>query len=85
MSRILTAEGKRLSRAVQRSLQRRAVGTLVIFKSPVGTNQWEAVKPDDVPGWVKDPDVLGEMVDGNAAHREGEEFEYIAQKAETIQ
>lgn len=41
-------------------------GVLVILTSPNGIDGWTPVKPDDVPSWVKDPDIVARMVDGEA-------------------
>lgn len=38
-------------------------GNLVIFVSPDGES-WKPVKSEDVPAWVKHPDILGAMVAG---------------------
>lgn len=39
---------------------------LIIFKSDNGRDGWKPVLPADVPEWVKDPDVIGNMVKGSA-------------------
>ena len=39
---------------------------LVIFKSANGRDGWKPVKPEDVPDWVKDPDNVSRLVDGEA-------------------
>ena len=41
-------------------------GTLIIYSLPDGENDWQPVKPADVPDWVKDPDNLARLVDGEA-------------------
>lgn len=41
-------------------------GTLIIYSSPNGESDWTSVKPGDVPDFVKDPDVLARLVDGDA-------------------
>ncbi len=46
------------------------IGTLMIFKSTdpqAEREDWEPVKNDDVPEWLKWPNILGEMVDGFVA------------------
>lgn len=40
---------------------------LVIFESPHGRGEWKPLKPEDVPAWVKNPDVLGRIVSGEIA------------------
>lgn len=40
---------------------------LVIWRSPNGRDQWQMIKPADVPEWVKHPNVLGRMVAGEMA------------------
>ncbi len=48
----------------------RRVATLVILKSDnpqAEPKDWTPVKNDDVPEWLKNPDILGQMVDGNVA------------------
>ena len=42
------------------------IGTLVIFQSPNGMDHWTPVLPADVPAWVKDPDNVARLVDGEA-------------------
>ena len=41
-------------------------GTLIIFSSPNGGDNWTPVLPKDVPEFVKDPDVLARLVDGDS-------------------
>jgi len=41
-------------------------GMFVIFRSENGRDGWKPVKPEDVPDWVKDPDNMAHMVDGEA-------------------
>jgi hypothetical protein len=48
------------------------VGKLVILVSPDGETDWKPVKPEDVPEWLKKPEVLGAMVEGNMAHKTDE-------------
>ena len=43
-------------------------GLLIIFKSTDDCATWNPIKAVEVPEWVKDPDILGRMVDGEAAH-----------------
>lgn len=47
---------------------------LVIYASNNGRDGWEPVKPDEVPGWLKEPDVIGHLVAGETAMnpREGD-------------
>lgn len=42
-------------------------GALIIYKS-ADRETWEPVLNSEVPEWVKDPDILGRMVDGEACH-----------------
>lgn len=42
------------------------IGVLVVFTSANGSDGWTPVKPENVPAWVKDPDVMARMVDGEA-------------------
>lgn len=44
---------------------------LVIYQSPNGQDNWEPVKPEDVPEWLKKPDVMGRLVNGYTARFEG--------------
>ena len=46
----------------------------VFYASENGRDGWTLVKPDDLPTWVKDPDVLGNLVNGMVAFKcdEGE-------------
>lgn len=41
-------------------------GRFVIFTSPNGRDGWMPVKPDAVPEWVKDPDNMARLVEGDA-------------------
>lgn len=47
---------------------------LVIFSSPHGRGEWTLVKPEDVPEWVKDPDNMARLVEGETCMKcdEGE-------------
>jgi hypothetical protein len=47
-----------------------AMGRFVIGVSPDGKNNWRPLKVEEVPEWVKDPKVMGQMADGMLAHRE---------------
>ena len=40
---------------------------LVILRSANGEDDWTPVKPEDVPDWLRDPDVMGRLVAGNIA------------------
>lgn len=44
----------------------------IVYRSPHGRGDWTPVLPQDVPEWVKDPDVMGEMARGNAACKNDE-------------
>lgn len=47
------------------------MGSLVIFASEDGGNGpegWKPLRPEEVPEWVRHPDVLGTMVKGAMAH-----------------
>lgn len=48
------------------------MGRLMICVSPDGATKWTALKPEDVPEWLKHPDVMGGMADGHLAHKEDE-------------
>lgn len=37
---------------------------LIIFESPNGRDNWKPLPPDQVPEWVKNPDILGQLVAG---------------------
>lgn len=54
------------------------VATLVVLHSP-DTEDWKPVMPAETPEWVKEPDVMGRLVAGDMAHREGEGW-YRVQK-----
>lgn len=41
-----------------------SLAQIVVYSSDDGEN-WDLVKPEDVPNWVKDPDVMGWLVKGN--------------------
>lgn len=45
-------------------------GLLVIYVSEDDGETWAPLKPEDVPAWVKAPDVLGRLVAGEIAKRE---------------
>lgn len=47
---------------------------LTIFASATGAPGWDGWQPlrqEEVPGWVKDPDVLLKLAFGDMAHKEG--------------
>ena len=44
-----------------------AKSMLIIYRSPNGEDSWEPVKPEDVPDWVKAPDVMAHLVAGEMA------------------
>lgn len=48
-------------------------GILIIYVSPNGRDEWKPVLPVDVPGWLKDPDTLGELVAGEMACKADED------------
>lgn len=37
---------------------------LIIFSSQNGRDHWELVRPEDVPEWLKAPDVMARLVAG---------------------
>lgn len=45
----------------------------MVFKSPNGVDQWELVKPEDVPEWLKEPEVMARLLrdPGLTAQQEG--------------
>lgn len=45
---------------------------LVIYRSRNGRDNWEPVLPDDVPAWVKAPDIMGRLVQGEQCMDAGE-------------
>lgn len=62
-------------------------GVLIIYVSPNGRENWQPVLPQDVPEWLKDPDILGELVSGEMACKADEEIPvwYRAEKVESGQ
>lgn len=52
------------------------IGVLVIYQSKDCVT-FDPIKPAEVPDWVKDPDILGRMVDGEAVSNDQENW-YIA-------
>lgn len=46
---------------------RQKTANFIIYRSKDGRGDWSPVLPQDVPAWVKDPDVMGEMARGQAA------------------
>ena len=52
-------------------------GIFVIYGSKNGRDNWFPVKPEDVPEWVKDKEVLGHLVNGNCAQRCDDDSELI--------
>jgi len=38
---------------------------LIIFVSVDGDDPWHPIKNDEVPTWLKDPDVIGRLVSGD--------------------
>lgn len=45
----------------------RRSGMVVIYSSPNGRTNWQPVKPDAVPDWVRNPHTLGRLVRGEEA------------------
>lgn len=41
---------------------------LVVEVSITGDPPWHPVKSEEVPDWLKDPDVMGYLVEGGVAH-----------------
>lgn len=41
-------------------------GTYVVFRSENGRDGWQPLKVGEVPDWVKDPDNMARLVDGEA-------------------
>jgi hypothetical protein len=39
---------------------------MIIYRSPNCRDDWTPVLPQDVPDWVRDPDNLAQLVEGNA-------------------
>lgn len=48
------------------------VGRFVVAASPDGETGWKLLQPQDVPEWLKNPDVLGQMREGYLAHNDNE-------------
>lgn len=42
---------------------------LVILESPNGRDHWRPLKPDEVPEWLKAPEVMAKLVEGEMAQR----------------
>ena len=40
---------------------------LVIYESPNGRDQWKPLTPQEVPAWVRAPDVMAKLVKGDMA------------------
>lgn len=55
---------------------------VVLKKAHQNARNWEPVKPEDVPEWLKAPEVMGQLVKGQCAHKEsaGKEW-YVARPA----
>ena len=47
-----------------------AQARLVIYRSEDGQKNWGPCPIGEVPEWVKEPDTLGAMLEGNLAHNE---------------
>ena len=64
------------------------LGTLVIFASDNGMDGWVPVLPAEVPEWMKDPDNLARLIDGeacqNLSEASGEKW-FIALRLPTAQ
>lgn len=45
-------------------------GMLIIYRSPDGADAWEPVKTVDVPEWIKSPEVMGRIVNGEVCQNE---------------
>lgn len=43
---------------------------LAILKC-VGEDEWEPIKPSDLPDWIKDPEVIGELTVGAILEHDG--------------
>lgn len=46
--------------------------TLIIYSSPNGRDNWQPVKPEDVPQWLKDPERMAHLVAGEMACKNDE-------------
>lgn len=44
----------------------------VMYQSENGRDNWTLVHPDDVPEWLKDPEVMGQLVCGHMAMKTDE-------------
>ncbi len=68
---ILNAQGRPLRRKKQ-------MANLVIYRSATGEAPWTPVMHEDVPADIKEPEVMGRMVNGEMCKVEGDEHWYIA-------
>jgi hypothetical protein len=58
---------------------------MVIMSCDDPTNeQWEYVKPEDVPEWLKDPSAMGRLVNGEIIQGAGSDTFYIGEQVEGV-
>lgn len=53
-------------------------GYLIIFVSTDEAKSWTPVKPNDVPDWIQNDEILSEMVTGSIVQKDGFKEWYIA-------
>lgn len=70
---LVDAQGRPLRRKKQ-------MATLVIYRSETGEAPWTPVMSAEVPEEIKEPEVIGRMVDGDMCRVEGDQYWYIAAK-----
>lgn len=65
-----------------RALRRKkSMANLVIYRSLTGEAPWTPLMRDEVPDKIKEPDVLGNLLNGNMARLDGDQYWYRAEKA----
>ncbi len=56
-----------IAEAVENRHEEPKAAFLMILNSKNGTTDWTPVKPEDVPAWLQEPQVMGNLVHGNMA------------------
>lgn len=69
-------------RVAEKCRHHKKLANLVIYKSDDG-KKWAVVKPEDVPDWIKNPDVMHHLVNGETAQAPGELTCYAALQADS--
>lgn len=54
-----------------RPITKKRMARLVIMTADDENGPWTQLKSEAVPGWVKDPDVMGRMVNGEMVRTDG--------------